>query len=491
MVSDCIGVVVDGCPAERLSEAVDISGVDLSLFNETVPFCRLPDEIIVVILKLIQGRVALEHVADRTIENPYQPYWRSIRASDAESLAWRHMMLVCARMRQVAMQNPEVWAFISTSWPERWVNLCFVRSGRSPLHMISYITDRANARWTAQLLPKARHAAVYVCRQGNPNMRPSEWWKMCRETLYVGSNPVLRVLKIQNITSTNERVAPSSHSVGGPQSMISTLKLERLELPEIPYLSCLEHLELQDISCWSHGQTWLHHWLAASPRLKSLSVASLTNILVDNTIPHPVSLSELAKFKIGSDLFSETPFRSLAAVLRIVPVPAKSLTVVMYMRHRTGDEANSPTLLTAAEDGVHEALMYTQRFWLQSGKNREPPPINIELDRQDYITWRRFIMPITPQAYEHLFVHIYTVNLAEMGPFLSLPAFCKLKLNTLAEFAVISPEINRLDKLERLKITLKTISSIADVTCIQTWTDARAHAGRSPVQVEIGQEGVR
>jgi hypothetical protein len=64
--------------------------------------CRLPDEIIVHIIRLSQSRqdpLAIKRVASDN--------------------SWARIMLTCARLRTLVVQTPSLWSFIDIAWNRR------------------------------------------------------------------------------------------------------------------------------------------------------------------------------------------------------------------------------------------------------------------------------------------------------------------------------------------------------------------------------------
>jgi hypothetical protein len=444
----------------------------------------------VLILKLIQGRFPVEGGGDRTL---IHPYWGPTTVHDAESLAWRHVMVVCARLRKIAIESPEIWSLVNVCWPERWVDLCIERAGVFPLHLVCHISTVASAERTSRLFSKARDVTViFTSADGTPL---EKWHDICCKILTTNANGSVRTLSLSDRPYparnelTHKLMSVSGQSLGGPRSMITKLHLEGLRLADIPRFPHLECLELQDVVPPGHNPTWLHRWLATSPRLKRLSISPVpSRMLADNRLPLPVFLPNLAKFSAGSD------FDSITTLLRIVPIPTKILS--LSVRPKQDD-----TVVLAAHQAIHgdairEMMLYVERFWRQRVNDRELPPAEIQqvkLDEDGHLKWHGFTIPTTAnwQAHNELLIMIFFSDLAELGPFISHPTYCELVVDALdsPRFATIALELDRLEMLHTLRITSKTFSSIAEAACIQAWADERARVGRHPFRVEIGQRG--
>jgi hypothetical protein len=72
------------------------SAISRSTHNANVPLLGLPDEVLVHIIKLMQSRF---HIIGRAHARRISSYGDTAGRADEETLSWRHLMLVCTRMR--------------------------------------------------------------------------------------------------------------------------------------------------------------------------------------------------------------------------------------------------------------------------------------------------------------------------------------------------------------------------------------------------------
>jgi hypothetical protein len=97
--------------------------------NTLTPFCSVPDEIVSHILMAL----VLE-------PSPDPQSFLDIQTFQISS-AWVSTMLVCYRLRSIAVATPELWSFIDCRLNPAWIRLCLQRAGDLPL-TVSYLAFR-------------------------------------------------------------------------------------------------------------------------------------------------------------------------------------------------------------------------------------------------------------------------------------------------------------------------------------------------------------
>jgi hypothetical protein len=108
----------------------------------------LPDEILVRILELTQGR---------------RPLTKCTNNDDALLLypTWARVTRVCTRLHAVALCAAELWTWIDYScWPRGWADRCAVRAGARMLTVSMTVQNTTDARAAAQLLPRCQDAIL-------------------------------------------------------------------------------------------------------------------------------------------------------------------------------------------------------------------------------------------------------------------------------------------------------------------------------------------
>jgi hypothetical protein len=105
---------------------------------------RLPDEILVPIVRLVQRRSPPE------VDTPRN--------------TWSRMMLVSNRMRTLIVETPSLWCCINNSWHPRWVELCVERSANYPLEVILGMISVEASALARAILTRSCDAVIYTAR---------------------------------------------------------------------------------------------------------------------------------------------------------------------------------------------------------------------------------------------------------------------------------------------------------------------------------------
>jgi hypothetical protein len=446
--------------------------------NADVPLCQLPDEVLVDILKHVQGRFGVEsqaylkrdlaHLAGTTVY-------------DVETLAWRHVMMVCTRIRDVALHSPELWSRVSNRWPQRWAYLCAERSEPLPLTLVCKIHNPASAHMASRLLPRARDAVMrfHMAKQDEEG-DPNEWQHICHETIQTLASP--RSLIIERAYDRMWDVFPITlftPVLGEPSSTVTHLDLKLIRLEGPPNFPLLETLKLHTIIPPSEP-AWLHRWLATSRQLKSLTLFTISpkELNSDVTLLCPVVLPRFTSLTMNDNM------DVVLSAFRFIPTPTQELTIIISNFRGT----DSVSAVSAPQS--HELLRYIQTFWLSVSGRQELPTATIEVTHL-YEFWHRRILQM--RAPGQLDVSIYHPHASRLGPFLAYVKECQLVVAGLSD--ALAPltwsELAKVTVLERLRICINHFKPSADTqaTGIQTWADERARLGLPPVQVEIGQCG--
>jgi hypothetical protein len=118
--------------------------------NGLTMLCRVPPEIIVRIIKCIQGRVDSSFPVRVDMTQPLDTQWR-------------HFMLGCKYLRDVAMENPDVWACVDGAWRKEWIQLCAGRAKESPMVVSadSRVKGRSNRTSVLRYLSQASAARLW------------------------------------------------------------------------------------------------------------------------------------------------------------------------------------------------------------------------------------------------------------------------------------------------------------------------------------------
>jgi hypothetical protein len=92
--------------------------------NALTPFGKVPDEIISHIL------------AEMILQPSWNPYSFFHLESFAINQEWTRAMLLCSRIRSVALATRELWSYIDCSAHPSWIVLCLQRVGNASLTLM-------------------------------------------------------------------------------------------------------------------------------------------------------------------------------------------------------------------------------------------------------------------------------------------------------------------------------------------------------------------
>jgi hypothetical protein len=118
--------------------------------NSMTPICRLPDELLVLILRELQIK------PDRS---EWQPDF-DFHNFDGFNSDWIRMTWVCQHMRDVAISSPELWTFLTYTHTAAWNALVVSRARQIELCIDIAHRYARGATTSATYLYKAQHARV-------------------------------------------------------------------------------------------------------------------------------------------------------------------------------------------------------------------------------------------------------------------------------------------------------------------------------------------
>jgi hypothetical protein len=455
------------------------------MHNANVPLLGLPDEVLVHIIKLMQSRF---HITGRAHARRISSYGDTAARADKDTLSWRHLMLVCTRMRDLALQSPELWSSINVQWPARWVQLCADRSASFPLHLICGISNRAVARAAAELIPRARDVVMIVHPEDHavPYSTGPLWYDICSKLLDELVSP--RSLEIINYDgghwgSKILELDGASLWTGGSSSTLTHLDLSGLHLSSIPDLPQLGYLRLESVNP-PPDPTWLHRLLTTSPELRYLgflpgnTLFADTHVMrLDPSLPVPASLPKLAQLCVSG------PLDVVVWVQHLAPVPADSLSIlVIDQLQMLITQVERSTLFDAGQ--LQLAFDFVQRFWQRSGGHSGSVLPQAAIEMSSHTGGQKFCM----SAEDRLALTITHNHAADLGPFLDYVTQAELIVPNLDNDIIAAgwPRVNAIPGLLRLYIVHNQFFAEPSAAVLRrTWMDTRARAGLPPVQVEF------
>jgi hypothetical protein len=305
--------------------------------NAQTPLCRLPVEILARILLLVRGSVALFsdlYASDAFYCVPFQSGASrpSIKATMQE---WTGVMLLCSRVREIALATPELWNVIDfTYWDKpqsmRWICLYLQRSGRTDLSVFNASFQR-NDIGTDVYISRARH--LWIQRKG---VLDSKYHPNPLQNLRI-QNTKLQTLVSENSYRHPSQLSPASF--GGCQDTLRILVLRHVRLVERVELPSLIRLELSEIrdNGDDHGSiiATILHIVSRAPHLEFLRLGlplwamRATGVLVEHDYDYE---SLLAQFPYISMPYFRVFIIHASAVdtyvlLHALPHPSQKLRV--------------------------------------------------------------------------------------------------------------------------------------------------------------------
>jgi hypothetical protein len=354
-------------------------------------FCHLPHEILAYILKLSQNRTPY-NVTDEDGLVTLFSYDHGTRLEEL-SREWRHTMLVSTLVRQTALQSPELWSVIDTSWPERWMALCIQRACDHPLDLTAIVHDKASLALVEQLGSKARHTVVLLKRASG-----REGAALCKKLIETGT--MLRSVQVAGMRATP---GPLGFDASILPSSITYLAIEQYVcLTGAPNLPHLQHLLLAVFAPRLNLEQ-VHRWLLAAPQVTSLVMRHLRPE-PQGLPPQPGPLlPRLAHLSLTGKCSDISPF------LAIIPVPRHSFILTV----RCSDSAQFPAL---------EAFFaFVSAFWSPTTERSSGlPPATLDLSN----TRGKLEMRGAGARELHIQIRLSTRNTAALGPFLRTVTHC-------------------------------------------------------------------
>jgi hypothetical protein len=275
--------------------------------NALAPICRLPVDILILVLHYIQdtrGRNRrASFLADFTSE-------------------WTCVMLVCRHFRAVAVQTPTLWSAIDLRCAQEWVDLCLERTqGNIPLQ----ISDRRSG---------SKEIEPYLHRAQSAVLRGDLTEVLCA--------PGLKLRALEVSCDRKERgnwLVVSSSTFGGKNLLLRTLRLRGFAVSLFTGAPAMPHLRELQLELITTNFTALARLWSATPRLEHLYLRSLQFSDTCNwsqrhlpyepdmlePVPAKVCLPHLKTLRISEELVA------MSALVRMLPTP----NVMLHLQLQT------------------------------------------------------------------------------------------------------------------------------------------------------------
>jgi hypothetical protein len=314
--------------------------------NTSSLLCKLPDELLAHILRSAQGR--LTHDSGILFH-----------------LDWRHIMLVCLRIRTVAVECPALWASVDFEWPKRWRELCLRRAASHNLSLKAVIFNQEAAVEVGRLLPRIQNASIKLAYNEFRNPTHLSIDTLISEVVQ-NPAPMLQDLKIS--TTLHQLWKLTSHFCAGQCQKLTLLRLHAVDVHSIPNLPVLRSLTIDGFGLPSQ-LSHIADFFANVPHLEKLAMrdffGSHHRLRVQSS-PHvqPTTLGRLRSL-------------DLHACAEYVWSILCCLTLPDTLQHvSVGVMAEEEYEGTVSMEAVTNTMEYLQRHW-SNKEGRDNLPVRI------------------------------------------------------------------------------------------------------------------
>jgi hypothetical protein len=345
----------------KLTHTADLQSKLLQLRKERnalTPFCAAPDEIISCILAEL-------------ISDPHIPHSFFDVEIVVPCTSWVTVMLVCSRIRAVALRTSELWPLIHLDLANTsWLSLCMTRAGTYPLTALSF--------GDAMSLPKAQKALHIF-----PKAAALQFWAHIHPTIALHqkqalAQPLLHLRSLKIVGSLLVWVSTAdwlNEKTNGSWDQLVQLHLSKFVLGRAPSFAALQNLTLSLVSC-DGDLSILVKFLGSIPLLEVL----VLDRMVEQSALHEVVPSSPKQAQTTSwphlrvlSINHTTP-ELVNVLLRLLPSPSQTLAICILFS-LLQDHFNIP-LQHGAPGPSETTLVFNQvrEFWqTKSGQENMPP----------------------------------------------------------------------------------------------------------------------
>jgi hypothetical protein len=225
--------------------------------NGLVSVGRLPPELIVHVITILQGRGEEDPL-------PFSPTWKTMASVDKK---WRLFTYASSYLRRVSLDSPKIWSLISAAWSKEWIELCLANARVVPL-AISAISISDDPIFDLSYFPRA-HTLQVEAFDSITNTRSL--------LSYINSHPFHQLRHFECSLRCTIPITPDF--LGGTTARLEHLVLMFAEIhapPPSEGFPALKVLELQHIALYcKHEIGLLIGMIASAPNLVTLFVDSL------------------------------------------------------------------------------------------------------------------------------------------------------------------------------------------------------------------------
>jgi hypothetical protein len=338
--------------------------------NALTPLCATPDE--------ITARILAELVI--------RPKWSSFFETEALDpvMSWVSVMLVCSRIRQIALQTPALWSFIDGSTNPARIMGFIKRAGTHPLHV-------TRVQWTTVDLPMLHSifcsARVVDLEISQDELRDPDFTGDQLEKHLPTHLPNLQSLSVRNVTG----VVQSTAFLNERCDQLAELSLWSIALYQPTSFTQLLRLKLEHVSKIPGIDSFLLlDLLRNTPLLEVIDLNYLYNA-------HPESFCAYLEQAVSAGHYVLLPYLRVLSItdvsqvvselLQVLPDPSQALSIRISSDY--SDALHVPNV-NIPENHRQRVIKHVEQFWgvksnqaLPSGRLELPAnaPIRINFGR--------------------------------------------------------------------------------------------------------------
>jgi hypothetical protein len=222
--------------------------------NALTPFGNAPEEIISHIL------------AEMVLQPSWNPHSFFHLESFAISQEWTRAMLLCSRIRSVALATRELWSYIDCSAHPSWIVLCLQRVGNASLTLMrirSHIRSMIYA-----ITDSPSNAAIEVYERDLVAFDGNAYVQSRTSGLALVMHPEVKIRQLSWDTDFGAHLGDSF--LLNRCQHLTHLELMCIVIDKVPALPCLTHLHLELLSFYDVDYGYLLAMISNAPLLEVL-----------------------------------------------------------------------------------------------------------------------------------------------------------------------------------------------------------------------------
>jgi hypothetical protein len=430
MGSDSLDDKIAQLSRSRAVLALLIAKIDRELIplkskrNAVSPLYRMPAEILIYIIKLVQLNKCASNGWFSKLDSPHRDWKRIVPEHE-----WTRILAVSSHIRAVAVAAPELWAYFCSSWPLKWREVYIQRSRNSSLRIAYHVTTKDRAVRMRGLLRMSRYATSHAVLDFDEAGEGPGWNEEYLAVLRTQSK-ALQFLAIQSYRGPMAELTmtPGLLSGFGQLSHLNVDLMRGVRVEDaFSFPGTLRALRLAEVII-SHSTDRLRALLEGVPCLEYLEISSSARAPTPDTAPSDPSMKvSPINLSLHTLRIKDCHYELLHAILQLVPVPCRVLQIECAVRWWRSLASN--TQYTIARD-IRD---YGQRFWSTRMGNNTLPPATLHVlsgdpphgeswiethhgGRWDELSAFRLVLPCHPVAADDILLpYVTDVHLSKGG----------------------------------------------------------------------------